>query len=57
MGFIVNQSGCFGSIVRNGLSCADAGRWTRKVHEEIEICRKAEISEAAYYNWRKKYGA
>jgi putative transposase len=21
-----------------------------------EICRKARISEATYYNWRKKYG-
>jgi transposase-like protein len=21
-----------------------------------EVCRKAGISEAAYYNWRKKYG-
>src|SRR5262249_39095286 len=22
-----------------------------------EVCRKAGISEATYYNWRKKYGA
>jgi putative transposase len=22
-----------------------------------EICRKAGISEATYYNWRKKYGS
>ncbi len=21
-----------------------------------EVCRKAEISEATYHNWRKKYG-
>jgi putative transposase len=21
-----------------------------------EVCRKAEISEASFYNWRKKYG-
>jgi len=49
----------------------DSGRWTRNDHEEIEVhrvadclhpgtavgevCRKAGISEATYYNWRKKY--
>jgi putative transposase len=48
----------------------DSGRWTRNDHEEIEVyrgadrlhsasgggSRKAGISEATYYNWRKKYG-
>ena len=50
----------------------DSGRWTRKDHEEIKVyggalpssrgrARKAQrhkagISEATYYNWRKKYG-
>jgi len=44
----------------------DSVRRTRKDHEEIKVyggadclhpaCRKAGISEATYYNWRKKYG-
>lgn len=37
---------------RSRLFC---GRW-RKVRRSEEVCRKAGISEATCYNWRKTYG-
>ena len=33
--------------------CAAAGRGG---HAIAEVCRKAGISEASFYSWRKKYG-